>query len=572
MVLACAVAVLCSGGAVAAPQPVYVFPVPLARFASPRTQITFRGVNPAQIGPIRVDGSRSGAHSGHILPDSDGRGGSFIPDAPFFPGETVVVRTGLQIVGGSNGAFPFRVASPARPNRGAAFPPAARVRGDIARFRSRPDLAPAAVTVTRQSSRTAKGDIFIGPEVGPIQDGPMIVDWRGRLIWFKPLPHRQFATDFRVQRYHGKPVLTWWEGKVAVGIGTGRGVIADRSYREIATVHAANGLTADLHEFQLTPSGTALVTAYFPVYTDARSVHGSARQVVEDCVVQEIDIPTGLVLFQWDSLDHVPLRGSHGPLKTPYNYFHVNSVQRDRDGNLIISGRNTWSVYKVDHRTAATLWILGGKHSSFKMGRGTQFAYQHDARVRARGDRLITVYDDGGSPFVHNSRGVTLRLDFKHKRATRVRQYAHSPALQSQFEGNMQQLSNGDEMIGWGQPPFFSEFNRRGQMIFDARFVGANSSYRAWRMRWNATPNTLPAIAAANRGGRTTVWASWNGATGVTRWRVLGGSTPNRLHVVGAANRSDFETAINVGRQSYVAVEALDGRSHVLKKSVTKRT
>jgi arylsulfotransferase ASST len=564
------VALAWPGAAAAAPS-VYVFPIPNARFAAPQTQITFRGLGVSRLGPMTVSGSRTGIHPGRLLSDSDGAGGSFVPNSAFAPGETVSVSTRLNIVAGTNGSFHFRIASPARPNRGNPFPPASRVRGDVRRFHSRPDLAPVSIRVNRRHGGTARGEIFVGPEVGPIQDGPMILDSRGRLVWFKPLPHKQFATDFRVQRYHGRSVLTWWQGKVAVGIGVGQGIIADSSYREFAAVHAGNGLAADLHEFQLTHAGTALITSYFPVYTDARSVHAGRHRVVEDSVVQEIDIPTGLVLFQWDSLDHVPFVGSHAPIKTPYNYFHVNSVQEDYDRNFVISGRNTWSAYKVNRHTAQTMWILGGRYSSFKMGRGTQFAYAHDARVRSRGDRLVTVFDDGGSPFVHNSRGVTLRLDFRHKRATRAHSYGHSPSLQSQFEGNMQQLSNHNVFIGWGQPPNFSEFNSRGSMLFDAQFYGANSSYRAWRMRWSGRPPTSPAVAASNRGSGTTVWVSWNGATDVYRWRVLGGSRASALHSLGSVSKGGFETGISVRRQQYVAVQGLDFRGRVLGQSVAVR-
>ncbi len=57
----------------------------------------------------------------------------------------------------------------------------------------------------------------------------------------------------------------------------------------------------------------ALITAYYPVYRNESSVHGPKRGIVFDAVVQEIDIPTGLVIFQWDSLDHVPLTASYRP-------------------------------------------------------------------------------------------------------------------------------------------------------------------------------------------------------------------------------------------------------------------
>ena len=53
-----------------------------------------------------------------------------------------------------------------------------------------------------------------------------------------------------------------------------------------------------------------------------------------DSVVQEIDIKTGLVLYQWDSLDHVPLADSYEAMPAtaggPFDYFHINSVQQQR--------------------------------------------------------------------------------------------------------------------------------------------------------------------------------------------------------------------------------------------------
>src|SRR5581483_3355705 len=105
----------------------------------------------------------------------------------------------------------------------------------------------------------------LGPQQGPLQNGPMIIDQNGDLIWFKPLPPRIEATDFRVQTYQHKPVLTWWQGYPGAGSGVGDDMIYDTSYRHIATVHAADGLRADLHELTLTPRGTALITVYYPV-------------------------------------------------------------------------------------------------------------------------------------------------------------------------------------------------------------------------------------------------------------------------------------------------------------------
>ena len=112
-VLAAAVLLLASAGtALAQPPAVAVFPSPSTTSAQPGTQITFRGIPANQIGHVSVVGSSSGAHSGTIEADSDGQGGSFVPSQPFTPGETVTVTTGLNVIGGTNGAFHFGVAVP----------------------------------------------------------------------------------------------------------------------------------------------------------------------------------------------------------------------------------------------------------------------------------------------------------------------------------------------------------------------------------------------------------------------------------------------------------------------------
>ena len=154
----------------------------------------------------------------------------------------------------------------------------------------------------------APGDLFTAPYDGPGQSGPMILDPDGGLIWFKALPKYTSATNLRVQEYASKPVLTWWQGDISVhGFGQGEGVILDSAYAQIARVKRGMALQADLHEFQLTPQGTALITAYDPIYCNLSSVGGPAEGAVTDGTFQEIDVRTGLVMYQWTSLDHVAL-------------------------------------------------------------------------------------------------------------------------------------------------------------------------------------------------------------------------------------------------------------------------
>ncbi|MBV9309502.1 MAG: aryl-sulfate sulfotransferase [Solirubrobacterales bacterium] len=544
--------------------PVAVYPLPGALTAMPKTQISFRGVIPNS-GQIEVVGSSTGVHTGTVLPHSDGAGASFIPDTPFAPRETVTVQTRLNIIGASGGTFSFQIADPA--SRPLVWPrvTAGRVAGDVDRFNSRPDLAPAAIKIEKNDGRAAPGDFFIAPQAGPLQDGPMIRDGHGRLIWFRRIPKNQYASDFRAQRLDGKPVLTWWQGYVANGVGVGKDVILDNHYRTKAIVQAGNGLSVDLHEFLLTGRRTALVTAVYPVWW---KVHG-ARRVMLNSIVQEIDIATGLVEFEWASLDHIPESYTYQhPTKNrrkEFDYFHVNSIQ-DLGPYLFISSRNTWAAYMIDKATGQITWALGGKHSSFRMGPHTHFAYQHDVRLRS--PTLVTMFDDGaGPPQVHKeSRLLGLRLNVKRMRARTAFIFKHSPSILSNFEGDAQRLSNGDFFVGWGQDPHFTEFNGRGQTVFDAQYVAGVWQYRAYRMRWSATPFTRPSIAASRTGRSTTVFASWNGATTVAFWRVLAGRSRKRLSPITAVRPRGFETTISIRARRFVAVVALDGRRRPLSR------
>ncbi len=559
-----------AAGSRAAPAPVTVFPIPGGHVAAPSTQITFRGIPTSQFGEITVTGSKSGVHAGRVVSDSDGHGGSFLPIKPFAAGEQVTVKTNLDIAGGHGGTYSFTVADPGGPIRAAQPMRAPRVRGDVDRFVSAPQLFPAAVNLTRLPKSSEPGYLFTAPQDGPVQYGPEILGPYGGLIWSKTVPRGESATDFRVQTYDGRPVLTWWQGTVNGGIGTGRDEIYSSSYRPVATIRAGNGLHSDLHEFQLTSQKTALVTAYYPVYWNTSGVkHGSKHDLVLDAVAQEIDIPTGLVLYQWDSLDHVPVNDSYQPAPAngghPWDYFHINAISEAGDGSLVISARNTWSVYDVSHQTGAMNWILGGKASTFKMGRDTRFVFQHDVRLQA--DNEITIFDDGaGPPIVHKrSRGLTLKLNLASKAATLVLQDEHQPGLLAEYEGSMQPLANGDDLVGWGEQPYMTEFNSKGRPVFDARFVGKNASYRAFRFPWTGTPATRPSVATRVRRGATTVYASWNGATKVARWQILGGRSATGLKAVATGRRANFETAIRLRHgEAYVATQALDSRGRVL--------
>jgi hypothetical protein len=553
------------------PKGVSVFPIPGSRYSLPRTQITFRGIVPAEIGELKVVGSMTGPHPGQIEADSDRRGGSFMPSQPFAPGETVTVKTHLKVLGARHGRFRFTIAHPAGRISAGPLAIAPTVPGGVERFRSRPGLAPATIALDRNSAPRSDGDIFLAPQNGPLQDGPMILDSRGALVWFHPTSVRQrlLTTDFRVQRLHSRPVLTWWQGSTNRGSGRGVGMIFNRHYRRVATVHAGNDQEMDLHEFLITPNGRAYLVAASPVW-----LPGLTRPLI-DSVVQEIDIKTGLVLFDWHSLDHVPLTESYkyeanmpGHVVDPY---HLNSISLDRGGDPIVSMRNTSAIYKLDRRTGKIIWRLGGKASSFRMGPGTVTGFQHAAEVHR--DGTLTIFDNGaGPPKVHPySRGIRVLLDTANMTATLVKAYDHSPTVSSNFEGGVQRLAGGQTFLGYGQKPYFTQFDSSGQEDLDGHFITANSSYRAYRFRWSGRPAARPAGSASRSGAAMIVYASWNGATGVARWRVLGGSTRGSLHALTEAGKHGFETSVTTSARRYVAVQALGAKGRVLATSATVR-
>ena len=446
----------------------------------------------------------------------------------------------------------------------------AAAKHDTFTFRSRPDLSPPAVEVNTQAHEVAPGYVFVSPKKGPGQEGPMILDDGGQLVWFRPVKHEPhyYAMDFKVQRYRGEPVLTWWKGHVHV-FGVGTYLIFDTTYSEIARVRAGNGYRGDLHEFLITPEDTALLTIYSRVPADLSAFGRSKDSEAYEGILQEVDIETGEVLFEWHSSEHVSIDESYGKPpdnpKYPFDYFHINSIDIDYDGHFLVSARNTWAIYKIDRNTGEVLWRLGGKNSDFEMGEGTRFAFQHDAR-RQR-DGTITIFDNGAVPQVHDqSRGIVVGLDEQKRSASLVKEYKHAHKLLAGTQGSMQVLPGGNVFIGWGGEGYFSEFSSDGKLLFDANFPPHNESYKAYRFRWNGQPSESPALVAERSSEHEVrLYPSWNGATEIATWEVLAGPDPEQLKYIGSVPRDGFEsTIIAETSEPYVGVEAKDSADRVL--------
>ena len=582
-VLAAASAATAASAAAKSSPPLAISPAPGTPDASPSTQISILGVAPARIRSVSVTGSVSGLHSGALRAYSARRGASFVPSRPLDQGEQVSVL--VRIDGRAPVAFSFTVA------RLGPTPPVinipTRQPSKLSHFVSRPDLLPPRITVYKGSGGT-RGDVFLAPLASPTvhpqskhpititpvgPGGPMIVDSHGNVVWFDQLPSPMVAANLRPQTFAGREVLTWWQGSVTIdAFGIGEGVIADRSYRTLRTVRAGNGYPTDLHEFVLTPSGDALVTVYSPVLVHLPGTAPGALSPLLDSIVQEVDIRTGLVVWEWHALGHIPLADS---MATPansadYDAFHINSIQLVAGNRVLVSARDTSAVYLVDRAGGRVVWTLGGKASSFRIGRGASFHFQHHAQMV--GSNEISLFDDEAGPpaFARSSRGLILALDLRRRTASVLAQYRRpGNNTLAESEGSVQQLPGGNVFLGFGSARFFSEFSKNGTLLFDASLPKGDGSYREFRFPWSATPATRPAVATRD-GSRSTDWVyvSWNGATTVARWQVLAGRNGASLSPAAWAPARGFETRIEVASHARMfAVRALSSSGHVLATS-----
>jgi hypothetical protein len=465
-------------------------------------------------------------------------------------------------------------------------------------FVTRPDLTPPGVTVRAAEGFARSGlqasYFFCAPKApaaanpGSLPTRPknfpsgavpglMILDVSGNLVWFKPSPETNAVPfNFRVQRYRGRPTLTWFEGTVKHGHAVaGRYLLADDSYQRIGEVRATD-YPCDLHEFILTPEGTALHTAY-----EQRVESGGHPSLIVGHA-QEVDVATNDLLFDWPCYPSVRPELSYVDDEDGYggDYFHINSIDLwpGSARNLLISSRNTCALYLVDRHTKQVIWRLGGKRSDFAMGRGTRFYYQHDARALPDGSGL-SVFDDASQPCPERyASGKVLNLDQQNRQVTLRHCYFHTDGeFATPSQGNCQVLPNSAHVVGWGYLPFFSVYGSSGDaveapLVLDGRFPEGADSYRTLLFEWTGHPSLDELGFVVRRGagsGNFTGWASWNGATEVASWQLRGGRSGSALGTIATVAKQGFETAFDFVSDSATVfqVDALDASGSVIGRS-----
>lgn len=374
--------------------------------------------------------------------------------------------------------------------------------------------------------------------------GSMIVDMRGNLIWKSD--EYGMTMNAKIQTYQNQDYITFWSGDKLQESGLGMYYMLDSTYEIAHTVEAVGDVRGDLHEFKITPEGTALITIYprWPITFDMSltSTKLSQDDILIDGMFQEIDIATGDLLFEWRASEHFDsgyLATSHGGYVADqaFDYFHINSIDKDSAENYLVSLRHLNTIVYIDGRTSEILWALGGTSEDFEDlsdGEASNFSWQHDARWVSEEEGLISVFSNGMAHKHYDeaySRGLLLQLDLENWTVELVREYTSLNLIGSASQGNVQLLEgDGEEeqqmFIGWGASAAFSQHAFDGELLCETHF-GAEwlfyfervKSYRAWKsFGWVGRPAWNPEVQI--EGGR--LYVSWNGATEVEYWVLEG--------------------------------------------------
>ncbi|XDG06234.1 hypothetical protein ABKA04_005849 [Annulohypoxylon sp. FPYF3050] len=479
-------------------------------------------------------------------------------------------------------------------------------------FKSRSDLAPPHLNITIPATEDVeKGYLFVAPfagfpdtpteQHGPRQAGPYIFRDNGDLVWSGYGIYSIWSTNFQAGLWRGKDILFSFEGDHNPGYGHGHGhiTIMDNHYETIRELRAGNHKLVDKHEFHIINEETGLIQIYQPVARDLTAWGGSAEQQwIVNSIFQELDIATGKLLFEWASLDHVspdeailPINpgqaGSGFNSSDAWDYFHINSVDKDADGNYLISARDACSIHKINGTDGSIIWKLDGKDSSFKVPSEAKFCFQHHARFISQEDdiEIISLYDNsahgtehGGGSEVHTaptSSGKIIKVNTTSWEAELVQAFFPPDDLLSKSQGSTQILPNGNALVNWGSSGATTEYLPDGTPIFhaymDSGYLGLGvENYRAFRYNWTGLPNEEPAIVALRSEEGLTAYVSWNGDTETKTWRFYALTDGfGSKEFLGEVPRTSFETSlriqnVNIGE---ISAEAIDENGKSLRST-----
>lgn len=539
----------------------YVAPLPGATLVSPRTTIAVR---PGEIlaraslsdNLFVVEGTRTGGHTGQVLLADDNKTVVFRPARPFAPGEivTVTVRAGLttaarRVLPGFQFDFtiwPDETTDPYATEWAQTWTWPLPTGGAVDALSAAP-LQPTAlpvdypmISITLPATSTNEGYIFLS-NLSDYHSYLLILDpTSGDPVYYQRMEPSRKTLDFKRQP---NGLLTYYDSLYGVFYAM------DDTYKIVRTYAAGNGYRADHHDLQVLPDGHYLLFIWDWRTMDLSKVvpGGKPKALVVGLIVQELDA-SDLVVFEWRSWDHIAITETTEDLTAQrVNYTHGNAIERDYDGNILISARNLDQIIKLNRQTGEMMWRLGGQKNDFTLLDDVQFFHrQHDIRRLPNGH--ITLFDNRSDLTPYYSRAVEYALDETAKTATRVWEYRNTPDVYAAWLANVQRLPSGNTLIGWGlESPAATQVGPDGEKQFEFSFRSSGEgSYRVFRFPWVGRPTWPPALAFEKREGRAYLSFSWNGATEIAGYRVLGGVglTPDTL--IATKERTGFATSLDI--------------------------
>ena len=229
----------------------------------------------------------------------------------------------------------------------------------------------------------------------------------------------------------------------------------------------------------------------------------------------EFDIASGQKLFWWDSSapgnialhESVILDNSTMPEESPgHDYVHINSVDKNYDGDYLVSMRFTNTIYLISGKDGSIKWRLGGYETDFDQD--FIFSKQHDARFLSSNETYhIISFFNNASDDKENSEDVSsvlivaLDISVSPKTARVIQRYNRPDNKLSRLRGSAQKLPNGNVFVSWSDDGYMSEFSSGGDNLMEARFLTTGFyNYRAYKYEVIGRPSHPADIVASVTG------------------------------------------------------------------------
>ncbi|KAJ5099024.1 hypothetical protein N7532_006025 [Penicillium argentinense] len=437
-------------------------------------------------------------------------------------------------------------------------------------YRSRPDLAPPRLNITIPSPTSNSTEyVFIAPYSGDLEKaGPYVYRKDGDLVWAGTGYYSGFVGNFHVTKYQGKDVLQAFQGTIdsSHGEGFGQHVLLDQSYQHVVTSLAGNHRVSSIHEFNVVDGKSALIEIFGTVPANLTAYGGNSSQTwLGNGIFQEVDISTGELLFEWNALNHLDPADSLVPLASTaannaltsasaWDYLHINSIDKDEEGNYLVSARHFSTIYKINGTDGSIIWQLGGRKPSFSLSGNWSFGFQHHARWRPElvkpgsNTEVISFFDNSGNGAItYNdvSSALVVEINYTAKTASIRRKLSAPYGLQAKSQGNAQLLPDGRVFVNWGSEGALTEFSADDKIAFHAFIEQDAVSYRGFVGNWTGLPVETPALVALREGpNKMKLYVSWNGDTEAVAWRFFYSRSkgPSQKVLVGQAEKRSFET------------------------------